>query len=46
MEPDAEASLVKPNPTNANPRSTKFDLRHNPKLNCNDDNRYYTSSLS
>ena len=33
MAPDAEAS------SDVNPRS-KFDLRHNPKPNCNDDYRY------
>ena len=39
MEPVAEASSEQPNPTNANPRSTNNDLRHNPKPNCNDDYR-------
>ena len=30
--------LTEPGPTN--PRSEKYDLRHNPKPNCNDDYRY------
>ena len=40
MEPDAEKNFEPFSPTNINPRSTKHDLRHNPKLNCNDDYRY------
>jgi len=40
MEPDAETSSEQISPTDTNPRSTKYDLRHNPKPNCNDDYRY------
>ena len=39
-QPDAELSVEQPNPTPTNPRSSKFDLRHNPKPNCKDDYRY------
>ena len=39
MEPDSDLRLERPSPTPTNPRSTKYDLRHNPKLNCNDDSR-------
>ena len=40
MEPDVESSLeqLANNPTNL--RSSKYNLRHNPKPNCNDDYRY------
>ena len=37
MEPDAEVNGEPFSPTNINPCSTKYDLRHNPKANCNDD---------
>ena len=37
MEPDAEANSEQLNPAVINPRSTKFDLCHNLKSNCNDD---------
>ena len=37
MEPDAEVDAEPFSPTIINPRSTKYDLRHNPKPNCNDD---------
>ena len=40
MEPDAAACSEQMNPTNINPCSKKYDLRHNPKPNCNDDYRY------
>ena len=40
IEPDAEANVEPFSPTNINPRNTKYDLRHNPKPNCNDDYRY------
>ena len=33
-----ETQLPEPSPTN--PRSEKYNLRHNPKPNCNDDYRY------
>ena len=36
MEPDAEANPEQPSPTDVNPRSTKYDLCHNPKPNCKD----------
>ena len=39
-QPDAETSVEQPDFTPTNPRSSKYDLRHNPKLNCNDDCRY------
>ena len=40
MEPDTELDVEPFSPTNINPRSTSYDLRHNPKPNCNDDYRY------
>ena len=40
MEPDEEVTVEPFSPTNINPGSTKYDLRHNPKPNCNDDYRY------
>ena len=40
MQPDADTSVEQPDPTPTNPRSSRFDLRHNPKPNCNDDYRY------
>ena len=40
MQPDADTSVEQPNPTPTNPRSSKYDLRQNPKPNCNDDYRY------
>ena len=36
MEPDADTSVEQPDPTPTNPRSSKYDLRHNPKPKCND----------
>ena len=39
MEPDAESSSQQLSLTNINPHSTKFDLSHNPKPNCNHDYR-------
>ena len=36
MEPHAEVDVEPFSPTNINPRSTKYDLRHNPKPNCID----------
>ena len=38
--PDAETSAEQIDPTRTNPRSSKFDLRRNPKPNCNDDYGY------
>ena len=40
MQPDADASVERLDPTPTNPRSSKYHLRHNPKPNCNDDYRY------
>ena len=40
MEPDVESSLEQQENSPANPRSSKYNLRHNPKPNCNDDYRY------
>ena len=36
MEPDAEMSSVPPDPSQTNPRSSKYNSRHNPKPNCNE----------
>ena len=40
MEPDVESSSQQPEKSPINPRSSKYNLRHNPKPNCNDDYRY------
>ena len=40
MEPGVEASLEQPKNIPTNPRSSKYNLRHNPKPNCNDDYWY------
>ena len=40
MQPDADNSVEQINPTPTNPRKSKYDLRHNPRPNCNDDYRY------
>ena len=40
MQPDADISVEEIDPTPTNPRSSKYDLRHNPRPNCNDDYRY------
>ena len=37
---DADTSVEQLDPMPTNPRSSKYDLRHNPKPNCNDDYRY------
>ena len=39
-QPDAYKSVEQPDSTPTNPRSSKYDLRPNPKPNCNDDYRY------
>ena len=39
MEPDAVTNSEQVSPTDINPRSTKCDLRHNLKPNCNGDYR-------
>ena len=40
MQPDADISVEEIDPTPTNPCSSKIDLRHNPRPNCNDDYRY------
>ena len=40
MQPDADTSVEQIDPTPTNPRSSKYDLLHNPRPNCNDDYRY------
>ena len=40
MEPDVESSSEQPENSPTNPRSSKYNLRHNPKPNCKDDYRY------
>ena len=40
MEPDADTSSEQPQNSPTNPRSSKYNLRHNTKPNCNDDYRY------
>ena len=45
-EPDAEIRSEQLIPTDINPRSTKYDLRHDLKPNCNEDYRYYIATLS
>ena len=39
MQPDADTSVEQSHPTPTNPRSSNYDLRYNPKPNCNDDYR-------
>ena len=39
MEPDVEPSSEQPQSSPANPRSSEYKLRHNPKPKCNDDYR-------
>ena len=46
MEPDAEISSEHLCATNIKPRSTKHDLRHNPKPNCKDDYRFQIANVS
>ena len=36
-QPDADTSVEQLDPTPTKPRSSKYDLCHNPKPNCNDD---------
>ena len=40
MEPDVETSSEQPQNSPTNPRSSKYNLRHNTKPNCTDDYRY------
>ena len=37
IEPDVDSSPEQPQNSPANTRSSKYNLRHNPKPNCNDD---------
>ena len=37
MQPDSDTSVEQPDPTPTNSRSSKYDLCHNPKPNCNND---------
>ena len=39
-QPDADTSAEQLDPMPTNPRSSKYDQRHNHKPNCNDDYRY------
>ena len=39
-QPDADKRVEQLDPMPTNPRSSKYDLRHNQKPNCNDDYRY------
>ena len=39
-QPLADTTVEQLDPMPTNPRSSKYDLRHNPKPNCNDDYRY------
>ena len=39
-QPYADMSVEQIDPMPTHPRSSKYDLRHNPKPNCNDDYRY------
>ena len=39
MQPDADTSVEQTDPTPTNPCSSKYDLRHNPRPNCNKDYR-------
>ena len=40
MQPDTDNSVEQIDPRPTNPRSSKYDLRHNPRPNYNDDYRY------
>ena len=40
MQPDADTSVEQIDPTPTNPHSSKYDLRLNPRPNCNHDYRY------
>ena len=40
LQPDADASVEQLGPTPTNPRSSKYDLRHNPEPKCIDHYRY------
>ena len=40
MEPDVESSSEQPEKSPTKPRNSKYNLRHNPKPNHNDDYRF------
>ena len=40
MQPNADVKVEQIDPPPTNPRSSKYDLRHNPGPNCNADYRY------
>ena len=40
MQAEVDNSVEQIDPTPTNPRSSKYDLRHNSRPNCNDDYRY------
>ena len=40
MEPDVETISEQPESNPTNPRSSKYNLRHNPQPNCNDNYRH------
>ena len=40
MQPDADTTVEQIHSTPTNPRSSKYDLRHNPRPNCINDYRY------
>ena len=40
MQPDADTSVEQIDPTPTNPRSSKYDLRHNRRPNYSNDYRY------
>ena len=40
MDPGVESNLEQPGNSPTNPRSSKYNLRHNPQPICNDDYRY------
>ena len=40
MQPDADTSVEQIDPLPTKPRSSQYDLRHNPRAHCNKDYRY------
>ena len=44
IEPDVEINSEQPISKPTNPRSSKYNLRHNPKPKCNDDYRFRNAS--
>ena len=45
-QPDEDTTVEQLDPTPTNPRRSKYDLRHNPKPNCNDDYRYWLCQIT